>query len=66
MTPKEYLQQYRHAVERARSALEHLQELQTMATRTTPIYGGECGREFNDDGVCTNIDKYPAYDDCEE
>lgn len=27
---------------------------------------GECGREFNDSGVCTNIDEYPAYDDCEE
>ena len=50
MTPKEYLQQYRHAVERARSALEHLQELQTMATRTTPIYGGEgCGSHQSGD-----------------
>jgi hypothetical protein len=26
----------------------------------------ECGREFNDAGVCTNIDDYPADDDCEE
>lgn len=22
---------------------------------------GECGREFNDAGVCKNIDEYPSY-----
>ena len=32
----------------------------------TCVKCGECGREFNDYGVCTNIDEYPAYDDCEE
>ena len=46
MTPKEakeYLNQYRHAVDRARSAIEHIEELQSMATRTTPNYGSEGG-----------------------
>lgn len=23
---------------------------------------GECGREFNEAGVCTNINDYPKYD----
>ena len=32
----------------------------------TCVKCGECGREFNDAGICTNIDDYPAYDDCEE
>ncbi|MBP0988662.1 MAG: hypothetical protein J6S92_10320 [Oscillospiraceae bacterium] len=59
MTPKEYLQQYRHAVERARSALEHLQELQTMATRTTPIYGGEGGgqHQSGDEKLCNAVER---------
>ena len=59
MTPKEYLQQSRHAVERARSALEHLQELQTMATRTTPIYGGEGGgqHQSGDEKLCNAVER---------
>lgn len=43
MTPKEYLQQYREAAKRARAALDHLDELRSMATRITPNYGGEGG-----------------------
>lgn len=43
MTPKEYLQQYGHAVLRAEAAIEHLEKLQSMATRITPNYGGESG-----------------------
>ena len=43
MTPKNYLQQYRHAVLRTKAAIEHLEELQSMATRITPNYGGEGG-----------------------
>lgn len=43
MTPKEYLQQYRDAAKRARAALDHLDELRSMATRITPNYGGEGG-----------------------
>ncbi len=46
MTPKEskeYLQQYKNAVDRSRAALEHLEELQSMATRTTPNYASEGG-----------------------
>ena len=43
MTPKNYLQQYRHAVLRAEAAMEHLEKLQSMATRITPNYGGEGG-----------------------
>lgn len=59
MTPKEYLQQYRHAVERARSALEHLQELQTMATRTTPNYGGEGGgsHQSGNEKLCNAVER---------
>lgn len=41
MTPKNYLQQYGHAVLRAEAAIEHLEKLQSMATRITPNYGGE-------------------------
>ena len=43
MTPKNYLQQYGHAVLRAEAAMEHLEKLQSMATRITPNYGGEGG-----------------------
>lgn len=43
MTPKNYLQQYRQAVMRAEAAMDHLEELQSMATRITPNYGGEGG-----------------------
>ena len=43
MTPKEYLQQYRHAVLRAEAAMDHLEELRSMATRITSNYGGEGG-----------------------
>ena len=43
MTPKEYLQQYRDAAKRARAALDHLDELRSMATRITPNYVGEGG-----------------------
>ena len=43
MTPKEYLQQYRQAVMRAEAAMDHLEELQSMATRITPNYGVEGG-----------------------
>lgn len=43
MTPKNYLQQYGHAVLRAEAAIEHLEKLQSMATRITPNYGGESG-----------------------
>lgn len=24
---------------------------------------GQCGREFNENGICTNIDEYPAEDE---
>ena len=40
---KEYLKQYRDAVRRATAAQDHLEELQSMATRVTPNYGGEGG-----------------------
>lgn len=40
---KDYLMQYRASVRRAKSALDHLEELRTMATRITPNYGGEGG-----------------------
>lgn len=43
MTPKEYLLQYGAAVKRAEAALCHIQTLRDMATRITPIYGGEGG-----------------------
>ena len=43
MTPKEYLQQYRQAVMRAEAAMDHLEELKSMATRITPNYDGEGG-----------------------
>jgi hypothetical protein len=46
MTPKEakeYLMQYRASVRRAQAAMDHLEELRTMATRITPIYGGDGG-----------------------
>ncbi len=62
MTPKEakeYLSQYRHAVDRARASLDHLEELQSMATRTTPNYGGEGGGQHQSgDAKLTNaVDK---------
>lgn len=59
MTPKEYLQQYRQAAERARSALEHLEELQSMATRITPQYGGEGGgqHQSGDAKLANAVDK---------
>ena len=43
MTPKEYLQQYRQAVMRAEAAMDHLEELKSMATRITPNYDAEGG-----------------------
>lgn len=60
MTAKEYLQQYKDAVERARSALEHLEELQSMATRITPQYGGEGGggqHQSGDAKLANAVDK---------
>ena len=59
MTAKEYLQQYKDAAERARSALEHLEELQSMATRVTPNYGGEGGgqRQSGDAKLANAVDK---------
>lgn len=59
MTPKEYLQQYRHAAERARAALEHLEELESIATRVTPLYGGEGGgqHQSGDEKMCNAVDK---------
>lgn len=59
MTPKEYLQQYRHAVDRARAALEHLEELESIATRVTPLYGGEGGGQHQnrDEKMCNAVDK---------
>ena len=60
MTPKEYLQQYRHAVDRARAALEHLEELESIATRVTPLYGGECSggqHQSGDEKMCNAVDK---------
>lgn len=59
MTPKEYLQQYRHAADRARAALEHLEELESIATRVTPLYGGEgCGQhQSGDEKMCNAVDK---------
>lgn len=43
MTAKEYLQQYRDAVRRAKAAMDHLDELRAMAERITPNYGGNGG-----------------------
>lgn len=43
MTPKEYLQQYRDAVRRAKAAMDHLDELRAMAERITPNYSGGGG-----------------------
>lgn len=59
MTPKEYLQQYRHAADRARAALEHLEELESIATRVTPLYGGEGGgqHQSGDEKMCNAVDK---------
>lgn len=60
MTPKEYLQQYRHAADRARAALEHLEELESIATRVTPLYGGECSggqHQSGDEKMCNAVDK---------
>jgi uncharacterized protein YukE len=59
LTPKEYLQQYRYAVKRARAALDHLHELESMATRITPIYGGEGGgqHQSGDEKLCNAVDK---------
>lgn len=59
MTPKEYLQQYRYAAERARAALEHLEELESIATRVTPLYGGEGGgqHQSGDEKMCNAVDK---------
>lgn len=59
MTPKEYLQQYRHAVDRARAALEHLEELESIATRVTPLYGGEGGgqHQSGDEKMCNAVNK---------
>ena len=59
MTPKEYLQQYRHAADRARAALEHLEELESNATRVTPLYGGDgCGQhQSGDEKMCNAVDK---------
>lgn len=48
MTPKEYLQQYRQAVMRAEAAMDHLEELKSMATRITPNYDGEGGGTHQD------------------
>lgn len=59
MTPKEYLQQYRHAVDRARAALEHLEELQSMATKVTPTYGGDGGgqHQSGDEKLCNAVER---------
>ena len=43
MTPKEYLQQYRDAVRRAKASMDHLDELRAMAERITPNYGSSGG-----------------------
>ena len=43
MTAKEYLQQYRDAVRRAKAAMDHLDELRAMAERITPNYGSSGG-----------------------
>lgn len=59
MTAKEYLQQYRYAAERARAALEHLEEIESIATRVTPLYGGDCGgqHQSGDEKMCNAVDK---------
>lgn len=60
MTPKEYLQQYQYSVKRARAALDHLHELQSMATRITPLYGGEGGggqHQSGDEKMQNAVDK---------
>ena len=60
MTPKEYLQQYQYSVKRARAALDHLHELQSMATRITPLYGGEGGggqHQSGDEKMMNAVDK---------
>jgi hypothetical protein len=40
MTPKEYLSQYRAAVNKADAAAHHREELRALAERITPVYGG--------------------------
>lgn len=60
MTPKEYLQQYQYSVKRARAALDHLHELQSMATRITPLYCGEGGggqHQSGDEKMMNAVDK---------
>lgn len=60
MTPKEYLQQYQYSVKRARAALDHLHELQSMASRITPLYGGEGGggqHQSGDEKMQNAVDK---------
>lgn len=50
MTAKEYLQQYRDAVRRAKAAMDHLDELRAMVERITPNYGsfGGGGKQTGD------------------
>lgn len=43
MTAKEYLQQYRQAVNRVAAAQDHLDELREIAARITPHYGTSSG-----------------------
>lgn len=43
MTAKEYLQQYREAVLRAKAAMDHRDEMRAMAERITPNYSGGGG-----------------------
>lgn len=60
MTPKEYLQQYQYSVKRWRAALEHLEELESIATRITPLYGGEGGggrHQSGDEKMQNAVDK---------
>ncbi len=57
MTAKEYLQQYRDAVRRAKAAMDHLDELRAMAERITPNYSGGCGRHQTGDRLGNAIAK---------
>lgn len=59
MTPKEYLQQYKNAVERAKAAFEHWEELDSIAKRATPNYGGEGGgqRQSGDEKMLNAVSK---------
>ena len=49
----------------------HVDYIPSAECNNTDTFGmicvkcGQCGREFNENGICTNIDEYPAKDESE-